>query len=307
MLDTTHLLNGLHTVRVRVLANSGAVTWFDPITIEVLNSSDILDPFGRIEFPRKQAELRGRCDIADPARRYSVVKGYALDSGIEEGDTGVGYVELLIDGAIFANSNTSCVFSPPRGGLTNCYGLRRLDIERVFPSLPNSPHAGFRFVLDVGALIGLGYPPGNHVLTVRAGDVAGNTENIHEINVTFTCDEYYDNEEAIGTIDHPRGLPGIYGGQLPVYGWVVDWEGIDFVEIQVDGAVVGTAMYGFYRSGPASLYPSYPNALGAGFNFVIDTLVLADGEHYVSVFTTDLLGNRTYIGRRKFIVDNIPN
>ena len=35
----------------------------------------------------------------------------------------------------------------------NCYGLRRHDLVPIFPHIKDAPHSGFRFVLDVGALV----------------------------------------------------------------------------------------------------------------------------------------------------------
>ena len=94
------------------------------------NVTHALDPFGAVEFPKHQAELRGRCDLADPTRRWSIVSGYALDTGVQKQDTGVGYVELLLDGALFANSNRDCFRLTDFNLPVNCYGLRRHDLVR---------------------------------------------------------------------------------------------------------------------------------------------------------------------------------
>ena len=150
-LDTTHYLNGVHTVAIRVHSRAGEVVTLEPRRFDFSNNEHTLEPFGAIDFPGSQAELRGTCDFVSVNRRFSVISGYALDAGTQEDDSGVAYVELLVDRAEFANSQLNCIFSAARGGLTDCYGLRRLDIERNFPGLKDSPHAGFRFVLDVGA------------------------------------------------------------------------------------------------------------------------------------------------------------
>ena len=108
--------------------------------------------------------------LANP-RRYSVVSGWALDSGVNANDSGVGYVELLIDRALYNNNKIDCFYAPETGGLTNCYGLRRLDIANIYPSLRDSLHSGFRYVLDISQLINCGlYAPGHHTLSIRAGD-----------------------------------------------------------------------------------------------------------------------------------------
>jgi N-acetylmuramoyl-L-alanine amidase len=167
-LNSTHFLNGLHEVQARVTTETGERRFLNSQHIEFLNTTALLDPFGEIEFPRRNAELYGTCDLASSPRRLTSVLGWVLDAGVEETDTGVGYVELLIDGSIFANSKIDCFFSPSgeNRGPTQCYGLRRLDIERAHPTLPNSPLAGFRFVMDIGALVDFGYSEGSHRLTI---------------------------------------------------------------------------------------------------------------------------------------------
>src|SRR4051794_5846867 len=91
-LDTPHYLNGLHTVTARVKSRAGEVVLLEPRTINFTNVTHDLAPFGVIEFPKAQAELRGNCDVTSPVRRYSVVSGYALDAGLTDFDTGVAYV-----------------------------------------------------------------------------------------------------------------------------------------------------------------------------------------------------------------------
>ena len=171
-LDTTRYLNGRHRVEARVVSKkAGETQLLNARVFDFQNDTHNLKPFGRIEFPQHQAELRGNCNLADPARRYSVITGYAMDLGVTEEDTGVAYAELMIDRALYANSRVDCRYSPEEGGLSDCYGLRRVDLEPIFPHVKDAPHSGFRFVLDVGVLINFfGYTPGTHVLTIRSGD-----------------------------------------------------------------------------------------------------------------------------------------
>jgi len=68
-------------------------------------------------------------------------------------DTGISWVELETNGAIIGNTRTSCVFDRTTGGLTNCYGLPRIDLETRFPFAFDAPSAGYRFVMDVGAML----------------------------------------------------------------------------------------------------------------------------------------------------------
>lgn len=314
-LDSTHFLNGVHTVQARVRSRSGETVLLEPRRILFTNSEHVLQPFGDIDFPRPQAELRGTCNFDPQApRRFSVVYGHALDPGVSEDDYGVAYVELLIDRAVVANSDLDCFFDNRTGGPTDCYGLLRLDIERQYPSLKDSPHSGFRFVLDIGALITrpdpLTDPPfsqGHHVLTIRAGDHANQARNIAEIPVTFSCDQNNANENAIGNIDVPlRGLQ--YHGVIQATGWAIDFEGVSQVIVLVDGSIVGFANYGIPRPDVQDLYfyAGYPNLSAPGWAFSLDTKKLADGEHFLEAVVVDNAGVNTYIGKRRFIVANEP-
>ncbi len=306
-LDTTHYLNGVHSVVVRVKSRGGEVALLPPQPIYFNNVEADLAPFGQIEFPKPQAELRGKCDLVSPNRRFSVISGYALDAGTQLEDTGVGYVELLIDRSLWSNSQTDCTFLNVTGGSTNCYGIQRLDIERVYPSLKDSPHSGFRFVIDIGAMIATGvYTQGQHTLTIRAGDLANETRNIAEFPVTFSCDANTGNEASFGDIDLPlNGL--LYHGTITASGWALDWEGVAAVQILVDGHPFGTAHYGFGRPDVLALsyYPSYFNVAGPGWQFQLDTTLLPNGEHFLDVVVTDNQGVTTYVGKKRFVVNNV--
>jgi hypothetical protein len=302
-LDTTHYLNGVHTITPQIRSRSGEVFSLKSQRFQFGNVTHALDPFGEVEFPKHQAEIRGRCNLADPNRRWSVVSGYALDPGVQVQDTGVGYVELLLDGALYANSNRDC-FRLSELGLVNCYGLRRQDLVPIFPHLKDAPHSGFRFALDVGFLVtGLGYSEGSHRLTIRAGDLFEQISTVDEVIVTFSCDDLSDDEESIGDIEWP--LDGnLYSGIMQNRGWALDWEGVQSIEVFVDGHSVGNALYGLVRPLITPVYPGYPDRAAPGWTHSFDTTDFSNGEHYLEVVVTDDLGNDTYIGRRRFVIAN---
>ncbi len=303
LLDSSLYLNDLFTINARVTSNSGEQTWLDGKQIQILNTTHNLVPFGRITYPNPSAELYGNCDLDDPTPRYSVIEGYALDQGIELGDTGVKYVELLINGSIYANSHTDCWYFPETGGYTNCYGLQSLDVEDLYPTIANSPHGRFRFVLDVGALIQLGYSVGFHELTIRVGDVSGQVANVDEIPVFFTCTEFTDNEGSFGFIDDPENGE-LTSAVTPVSGWALDLEGVSTVKIHLDGEFVGNAVYGLARGDVAARSPGYPDSLAAGWSFNLDTRATSDGVHHLQAEVWDDLGAVTIIGERYFTIRN---
>jgi len=305
--DTTRYLNGLHRVTARVTSKTGETVVLNSRVFEFLNSEPELDPFGEIEFPNGHAELYGDCDGDGPRTRFSVVSGYALDVGLLAEDTGVGYVELMIDRALFANSKVDCHFDAEKGGLSDCYGFRRDDVRRIFPKLSSALHSGFRFVFDLGLLIREGfYTPGKHILTVRAGDHADNTSNIAEIPVTFVCEEHVDDELSIGCADFPH-LLNVFGGPMTFRGWALDFQGVRDVLIYIDGRLIGEAFYGGPFAGIQQLFPSYPDRFAPGWTLPFDTRTLANGEHLFQVGVVDNLGRETIVAERRFVVFNPPN
>ena len=304
LLDSTRYTNDLHTFEARVTSNSGEQVFLNPVVIQVNNVTSTLKPFGAITFPNPSAEMNGTCDLSDPNRVLSPIAGWALDLGVETGNTGVKYVELLINGGLYANTLTDCFWDEDWGGLTNCYGLQSLDIERMLPTVVNSPHARWRFVLDVGFLVTAGgYSQGAHTLTIRSGDYEGNFANIAEIPVVFYCDENTGDHGGFGFIDNPEGGERTYG-QTPVSGWALDREGIDHIEVFLDGYYVGNANYGFPRSDVTPFYPGYPDSLFPGWNFLLDTTLTTDGNHHLQVYAYDILGARSLIGENYFVIDN---
>jgi len=303
-LDTTHYINGLHTVNALVTSSSGQQRWLNPLVFEFVNTTHLLKPFGVVELPLEDAELYGTCNVNDPQRRLSVVEGWALDVGVEAGDLGVGYVELLVDGSIIFNSRLDCHYVPALGGPTDCYGVRRLDIERAFPLVKDSPHAGFRFVLDVGDLWAFGFVEGQHVLTIRAGDVSGQVTQFGDVPVTFRCDDYAGNEASFGGVDLPAGGLFFGGSSVEITGYAVDYEGVARVDMYVDGALVGTATLGIPRPAVAASFPGYPGVGTAGWSFELDPTPLSDGFHQLQVIVVDDDGFTQLIGERTFKVHN---
>jgi len=301
-INTTHFLNGNHRVGAIIRSRTAESRVLPAITLQFTNNTHALAPFGDIEFPNDQAELYGFCLSSTP--HYSVVSGYALDSGVERNDEGVGYVELLIDHALWANDKRDCTYIPAAGGKVDCYGLRREDVSTVFPGLKDSVHSGFRFVLDVGYLIRNGwYSPGDHWLTIRSGDISGQRSQIDEIKVTFNCAEDIPNQTGFGFIETPN--PGYsYHDTVTVTGWALDWEHVYSVTISVDGIAQGDATYGLPRTDVAGWYPGYFNNPNSGWTFDLDTTQMSSGRHNIQALIRDFAGQTALIGERLIYVNN---
>ncbi len=304
LLDSTEYLNDMHAVSARVTTNTGEQLWLGPRMIQFTNATHLLVPFGAITFPNAHAELSGKCNLNDPFRRYSVIEGWALDLGVELTDTGVKYVELLINGAIFANSHTDCFFSAATGGYTNCFGLPSLDVEQQFPTVSHSPRARFRFVLDVGFLIQeFDFSIGLHWLTIRAGDVVGQVANVAEIPVFFSCAEFTGNQASFGYIDLPSNGQ-LVSGTTSVTGWALDGEGVASVQVYLNGVYKGNAVYGLSRPDILARYPGYPNSAAAGWSFSLNTRDVADGVHHLQVVVIDGAGATTLIAEQYVNIRN---
>jgi len=321
-LDTTHFLNGMHSVTARVMSRTGQVVYLNSVRLQFSNTNADLLPFGRIEFPNQGAELSGNgdgvpdllgnCEVGDPLRQpiWSIVSGYALDVNASYNNPGVAYVELLIDGALWFNSQFDCHYDATAGGLTDCYGLRRIDLEQEFPGLKDAPHAGYRFALDVGALLGttdsFGHPlftPGSHQLGIRVGNQFESVTDIASIAVTFTCRDFTKDDPSIGHVDTPViGL--LYGGVIQVSGWALDFQTVAAIVVSVDGSIVAITTPTLLRPDITALYPSYPTKPPPGWFTYVDTTQLSNGVHQLSAQVIDNKGVETFIGKFPITVAN---
>ncbi len=318
-LNGTDHQNGLHDVTAKVETFGGTTVILPAVKDDGTILSDgvqrvfwsyntaVLHPFGRIERPLRAAELYGTCDLGNPFRRYTPVSGWALDLGLEDGDAGIGWVELLVDGVRWGNSRLNCRYVGAAGGLTDCYGLPRLDIEHGYPFAIDAPNAGFRFVLDVGWMLNNGWAQGHHTLTILAGDISTQTRNVFEIPVNFFCVENLPNQSAFGEIESPR-TGRFYSDLMTFQGWALDGEGIDRVNLFVDGNFIGEAEFGVglgTRPTVLERFPGFPDSLAPVWQQrFFDTTTLTDGFHQVQVKVIDLAGVATIIGEVTFWVNN---
>jgi len=95
-----------------------------------------------------------------------------------------------------------------------------------------------------------------------------------------------------------------FGGIVQITGYAIDFQGVDRVEIYVDGLLVGTALYGLPRPGVAARFPGYPDSAAAGWSFGLDTTELANSFHQIQILVVDDTGDTTLIGERTFLVQN---
>ncbi len=334
-IDTTKLVNGVHQLAVRVTDNLGASRVIGTRTVQIINNGANLPPFGQIDFPLDKATLScTTIDVGIPSPctpdvcafvLSNIVAGWALDVGARLDHGQVSYVELLLDGAILANTRTDCV-QTATGALVNCYGINRPDVARSYSGYVNADNAGFLFsfglvnttattdtacpaglisiVLPTGSIVGC-VLPGKHTLAVRVGDEEEALTQIGAMSVDVLCDPTGADFPAVGYIDTPSDYQFI-NGIFTVFGWAFDFNGVQRIEVDVDGQVVGNATYGLSRPDVPRAEPRAPSS-SVGFAFQLDTTRLSDSEHDLVIYVVDSTfgtPRRTEIGRRKFVVNN---
>jgi hypothetical protein len=347
-IDTTALVNGLHTISARVTDDQGASRVMGTRTVQTDNASGNLHPFGDIDYPLDELTftfvppcLEGEIascgpsggspsPITPPVSSFDIVSGWVLDTGsrLDFGQT--GYVELLIDGVIIANTRRDCV-NGPNGVFENCYGVNRPDVERLYPGFVNSDNAGYVFdfvAIDNGSgnllisipLAGGGFrcvteiAPGKHDITVRAGDVSETVEEQIGIPLSaiFTACRPVGSAQdvpSIGYVDYPYFYQFV-DGQVTIVGWAFDVDdGVKDVQLDVDGTIVSQC-----DGSPFATFPiSRPdvekrdprvNTTQVGWTFCLDTTKLGDSAHDINVYVTDHRSIRTLVGRTKIVVNN---
>jgi hypothetical protein len=334
-IDMTALVNGIHILSVRAWDNLGSSRELGDRKIQVINNGQNLAPFGAVDFPLDKASLfcstipdpnagfPSPCtpELCGPNLLANVVNGWALDVGARLDAGQVAYVELLLDGQILANTRTNCVQLGQ--ALVNCYGLNRPDVARDYSGYVNADNSGFNFTFlllrsssvasgliaiyvptaDADHPVLIGYTtPGAHSLAIRAGDVSETVTQFGAMSVEILCDQVNSDQPAFGNIDDPTNYEYI-NGSYQVFGWAFDLQGVDSVDVDVDGQVVGTAIYGLFRPDVAAADSRVPTA-NVGFSYVLDTTHLSNTPHDLVIYVNDRAGNRTEIGRRRMVVNN---
>ena len=105
--------------------------------------------------------------------------------------------------------------------------------------------------------------------------------------------------DAIGSVDAPAD-EAIVDTSLRLSGWVLAREGIERVEVRVDGRPYA-ARYGIARPDVAAVKPGYPDSSAAGFEFSGDFAKLDPVRHAIAVVAIDRGGRETVLARKSLI------
>jgi hypothetical protein len=104
---------------------------------------------------------------------------------------------------------------------------------------------------------------------------------------------------AVGSVDTPAD-EAIIDTQLRISGWALAPEGIERVEIRVDGRPY-VARYGIARPDVASVKSGYPDSAASGFEFSGDFSKLDPVRHAINVVAIDRSGRETVLARKSLV------
>lgn len=173
------------------------------------------------------------------------------------------------------------------------YGIPRHDVLQVFPNYKNA-NAGFLYELDTTKLTN-----GAHSVTVQATAINGATKQLPSTSINVK------HLPALGDMNSPVHNSTV-SGITNVRGWFLDGTGIVKIDVLVDGEVVGQANYGTSRPDVLQVFPQYKNG-NAGYEYNLDTDMLSNGEHNISVRATAMNGSTKQLQSAFVNVHNIKN
>jgi hypothetical protein len=105
--------------------------------------------------------------------------------------------------------------------------------------------------------------------------------------------------DAVGSVDTPAD-EAIVETNLRISGWALAADGIERVEIRVDGRPYA-ARYGIARPDVAAVKADYPDSSAAGFEFSGDFAKLDLVRHAIAVVAIDRSGRETVLARKSLI------
>jgi ADP-heptose:LPS heptosyltransferase/GT2 family glycosyltransferase len=183
-------------------------------------------------------------------------------------------------------------------------GLERPDVGNLFAAWPHARRPGFTFEQTIG-------PPtaGEHRVLLR---LARDDGQVHETTMTVvTSDEIVETPASPADdarrrleIDAPPLIDGVAAApvraNLEISGWALARDGVEAIEIGIDGSPLAIADYGLRRLDIRAAFPDWENALGSGYTVVVPHRLLPVGTHRISVALRDKAGGVT---RREFLIE----
>ena len=98
-------------------------------------------------------------------------------------------------------------------------------------------------------------------------------------------------EPLTGYLDQPADQ-GVYSGVGMIRGWALSEEGVERIEVYIDGHYAFDVPYGDPREDVGFAYSDIDGSSTSGFSVPFNYSALSAGEHAISVIVTDRLGDR---------------
>ena len=240
--ELNNITNGVKTLKVQIIANDGTSTVVTRnITV--------------------QRNLQARSCLDEPTSNATVttdslsIKGWALNS------KGIKSVEAFIDNTSYG---------------TIKYGIKRTDVNKVYPGYPTGDNSGFEGKIDISKLSN-----GNKTLKVV---ITGNDGTVQTINRAITVKKVV--LEARSWLDEPTSNATVATDSLSIKGWALNSKGIKSVEVFIDNVSYGTIKYGTRRTDVNKAYPGYSTGDNCGFEGSINISSLSNGNKTLKVVIT---------------------
>jgi N-acetylmuramoyl-L-alanine amidase len=226
---------------------------------------------GIVELPTEGQEVTGMV----------IVRGFVLDA------VDVVRIDLFVDDQFQHSANIN---------------IPRIDVIEIFPDSEGIQGRvpGFQTGFTAAR-----FAIGPHTVHVEVVTSDGRTREVGRRTVVVNNQV---NQSPFGSVDIPDSN-GVHdaSGSYPVLGWAADVDGIEQVDIVIDGLTYQQAVYGDGRPDVANSFPDLPAILHSGFIAHVDTTRIPEGVHQLHVRATDRRGMSRIIGRRTIQVFNTTN
>ncbi|WP_042462531.1 Ig-like domain-containing protein [Neobacillus dielmonensis] len=244
------------------------------LTVKATGSNGAIKELESIVINVQNSPVRGYVDTPSTG---ALLKGEVPVNGWVLDGSGVSKVEVFVDGRSMGTAE---------------YGISRLDVSRAYPEYGNS-NAGYKFTLNTQNLAN-----GSHKLTVKETGVNGLVTELGSLVVNV------ENLKTVGYMDAPANGASLEK-EVSVSGWFLDVNGVAKIEVLVDGKNMGQAKYGGLRLDVLKAFPEYKNDK-SGYQFVLDTKLITNGQHKVTVRETSNNGTMKELDSIVVNVNNLP-
>ena len=110
-------------------------------------------------------------------------------------------------------------------------------------------------------------------------------------SATFSIANWFSPSPIRITIDSPSLNSSNFSGVAGFGGWALDKQSaVASVTVAIDDVPYGSASYGGTRNDVCAVNPGYPGCPNVGWNFAVDTTLLANGTHTIAVTATTTSG-----------------